>query len=1169
MMDLNSIDPGPYVLKIVHYLLAKQWQVSLRAESYAGILDRECRSLLDVSKLEVAESGLDLMFPIVWNELERNWLRDGPYLVSKAAVDPMRRYMILAEAFRIPGPTSMLFRYVLNPNLLLTVRCGEGERLKTRSELVDGVAFLCAELPRGGMAYDVLRSHWDECNSSVSVPTEFPAIDSVRLGEASMSLTAAQLMTFRDAVRVDVLDIERSRGLQNVLWEAGCRDDARASRGVEELHETLVLLRLLLEHMPHDSELLYCFSAANLLREGGLQRNGGVSSGGCFVHLGPSGFTSGRSWWKYYLLASVATSKLQGVQMFFNRHSERKFALNAATAAIMTRNWAHHYDSHIRPRTKLTDIRNRLVTMHCVEPAQDPNVAIEGAGELYDILAVLRERLDNYISEKAAFIAEVTSEPLTSTKRAMLYRDVIVPLVQNTLFMDNIAANEGLGYRRDDSKESQARGKTHSSMRIRVFRRPGRGDVEPGASTVREFLGLFSCNPGSSNQTIYRYPVDGYPYDDRCCSSASNPHPSHVGDRQFPEHLELSSVVAGCEEGAGEVVTADDPDVEIELPGPLGEHALYGFLENLIRNAAKHSHPSELEVRLSVADSNDYQRARDYYDLDIWDTATLPNMEISHEVNGEAKNSVIDVISAYIKSDLLGPTLQVKPQAWGIAEMKICAAMLSGCTDLERLQEFLSVRVAWETTEGVLVDEAPDCPCFERLVYRLRLMKSRRVCVVSSALIDSRRRETLERQGILLFANLDRFEVFCGLVATASTGNLHSPASFDFALVEDDGKQRIGDWIKRLLEMRPFLPTRLLVHTSRKREIEEHISQVVVVDDNLMIIQESLRSDHPSHFVDTIWKRWLTRWGKDKIQVWIGLDQSSKLEIPTSIWDEASKAINSERGDLQLYAWSNDNPPPVSTAPLLELGQLVVFDRHSTCRVSHDMPIDGQFFYEAFDKGSPDFQPLFSPNIEKVNKVMRSISPSPYLLTEAGMIKILVVDERITERTHERVGKSRYGAPRGLIAGKAGIWIATHFGIDADPLPIHRQVELSQHDPSFPSFSVRIDTTVDGFRWTLGGKLAQSLGDAGVSFFDIVIFHQGVLETYLKNPQVRQEFLSAMTAVLPLVVVTSGRGIPTDVRQNRSVKFLPFSLLERYVLGSGIAKLRLTSLCMKLTRWSR
>src|ERR1035441_7240847 len=185
MMDLNSVDLGPYLLKIVHYLLAKQWQVSLRAESYAGILDRECRSLLDVSKNEVSESCLDLMFPIVWNELEHNWHRDGPYLVSKVAFDPMRRYMILAESFRIPGPTSMLFRYVSNPNMLLSARCGEGERLRTKSELCDGVPFLRAELPRGSMAYDVLSSHWERCNFSAPVPSEYPAIDSVHLNEAA------------------------------------------------------------------------------------------------------------------------------------------------------------------------------------------------------------------------------------------------------------------------------------------------------------------------------------------------------------------------------------------------------------------------------------------------------------------------------------------------------------------------------------------------------------------------------------------------------------------------------------------------------------------------------------------------------------------------------------------------------------------------------------------------------------------------------------------------------------------------------------------------------------------------------------------------------------------------------------------------------------------------
>jgi hypothetical protein len=119
---------------------------------------------------------------------------------------------------------------------------------------------------------------------------------------------------------------------------------------------------------------------------------------------------------------------------------------------------------------------------------------------------------------------------------------------------------------------------------------------------------------------------------------------------------------------------------------------------------------------------------------------------------------------------------------------------------------------------------------------------------------------------------------------------------------------------------------------------------------------------------------------------------------------------------------------------------------------------------------------------------------------------------------------------------------------------------------NYPSLRAEVTSSKDGLTLSFGGVLAPNGAEDQSRFFDIAIIHQGLLETFIKSASERQEFLSSLAKCIPVVVVSSGRGIPTDVQMNRKVKFLPFSLVERYLLGGSIAKIGLTSLCMKLTR---
>jgi hypothetical protein len=402
---------------------------------------------------------------------------------------------------------------------------------------------------------------------------------------------------------------------------------------------------------------------------------------------------------------------------------------------------------------------------------------------------------------------------------------------------------------------------------------------------------------------------------------------------------------------------------------------------------------------------------------------------------------------------------------------------------------------------------------------------------------------------------------------------MHSPANFDFALIADEPAENEVNWARRFTLLCPYLPARVLVSTQRRNSIERLLPTGVVIGDLSEFFDRGIKEEEVTRIADSIWARWLTRWQADKVVVGIGLDQGEARDVPTATWHEVSQVFNPLREDLQLQVWAHEDAPEGGMTALLELGRPIVYDRHATFGAPGSFVYDGGSFYESFDKGNQDFQLLFSPRLEKVGGVIRSVSPSPFLLAEAGLTRILVIDERIAERTHERIHErtsaDKHELPRGFVAGRAGIWVATHFGINAEPSPIHRQVELLQKDKGYPSLSVEATFSERSLSLTFGGALAPRSGANPGRFFDIAIIHQGMLETFLRSANSRREFVSLLAGSIPLVVVTSGRGIPVDVQRNRTVKFLPFSLLERYVLGGGIAKIRLTSLCMKLTRWSR
>ena len=144
----------------------------------------------------------------------------------------------------------------------------------------------------------------------------------------------------------------------------------------------------------------------------------------------------------------------------------------------------------------------------------------------------------------------------------------------------------------------------------------------------------------------------------------------------------------------------------------------------------------------------------------------------------------------------------------------------------------------------------------------------------------------------------------------------------------------------------------------------------------------------------------------------------------------------------------------------------------------------------------------------------------------------------------------------------ANISLCTHLSINKIDEPLHEHVVEGK-----PCMKINIGLdkkdgklSINLFQTFYGGK------NEDVSY-DIAIIHHGVLEGFIRDnitPFSYDDFLRVLREKIPYIVITSGRGIPHDVPD--SAKFLPFSLLEDFVMKGGIAKYRLTRVIMELIR---
>lgn len=219
-------------------------------------------------------------------------------------------------------------------------------------------------------------------------------------------------------------------------------------------------------------------------------------------------------------------------------------ATRAAIADIINRNQAHHLGSHVSNRSTLDKVLERL--------SKDYTDLVDK--DTYSSILRLLNRFNHYRDERSEYLTYLAQ--FSSPSSAYLFKDVLQPFMENTLVMDNIAANENLNYVKTAEEHL-----LHNRLQLRIRTKDGKSREKFYASYLKK------------DETVL-YTSEDLPY-----------------LREDYDRAVLSR-----------------EDVEVSLPGTLGKHALYSILENFIRNSAKHGGDEKykgLDIILELSDLAD------------------------------------------------------------------------------------------------------------------------------------------------------------------------------------------------------------------------------------------------------------------------------------------------------------------------------------------------------------------------------------------------------------------------------------------------------------------------------------------------------------------------------------------------------------------------------------
>lgn len=840
--------------------------------------------------------------------------------------------------------------------------------------------------------------------------------------------------------------------------------------------------------------------------------------------------------------------KLQTILLSLQTRKLREAEKRSASSAIMSRNMSHHIGSHVIPRTTNDLLKKKLQKFFF--KGKEPKLVPEWR-MLVEMLSDVKNLLDDYMCRKAEFIADVTTGPTFSTRSASFFGDVVLPFIQNTALIDTLAANEGFGYPAWNV----------SSLIIRCFR----NNIET------EFFPQFSNPDYGSVEKIGNNDQPIAPYAGRSLDDRTTVLVPSFKNKEF--------------------------DMRVALPGSVGEMAFYSILENIIRNAAKYSGftssgntDKKLEVHIVISDPQDEPET---YRVDIYENLSNPEQKITIDIkDGNEPKTLVELLQYYVALDIIDDQGQLRKEAWGIAEIVINACHLQGCPAPDpKLLTIKSPPLSeLSGSHGADSDQ-------KRLVYTLHLMKAKTALLVGFNDVAKSVREQLKDEGFIFISNLEDVDEFI-------SDRANSLASFQFAVVSSALLKENN--LEPLHEIRHRFPFRIIV-----AGIDS--SQQSLKSNRYAFTDQTPAIENGNNLLIWLWETWLAkRWRlsqeKDKTTLSnYGIDlylQQEQNISPTKSWvieaDKFNKRCEEKKLPYGLRVWGKGSGRQVDCFTKNKkqaFYRRFILDRHRDFALSSDDRPKEFDNYVILDKSNTDFGTLFSPSFSDPFTL-------PYELLETGLLRILVLDERIAQKsmapltdTESSIGTIKkvlmgekdyenYSPVFWHMAKSANIFVATHLifkkaenviekgkfklaenAYETSLATFRNEEKFSAGKQSCPSLKLIVDTFTSPMSVQIEvekigpeiKKIPKNLSD-----FDMVIIHQGILDRINQQINLVDDFLDQLEKNIPWLVIESGRGIPSNLKKHH--KFVPFSIIERTFHRERIPKIALTKTLMELSR---
>jgi hypothetical protein len=738
------------------------------------------------------------------------------------------------------------------------------------------------------------------------------------------------------------------------------------------------------------------------------------------------------------------------------------------------------------------------------------------------------ERLLQYMQERMDFVARVATEWPSWREPVLFYGDLMRGFLKQGLLLDNLVADDGF----------------------------------PAEKIVFKIQGPYDGN-GNWVETEWRAAKDG---------------------REDEQYSEFYWKKDGCKRDWA------PQDFLAAIPGgPVGRQAFYGFLENAMRNAAKHNLGRQLEVTLKVALPTSGAAENRFY-------------HVSYQDNLSSAAS-LDKVKFHLAQDLVDESGKTVSEGWGIQEMKVYARFLA------HPQEDWVAPDSPEKLPGPLgaIEAGPlhSSGSGSFLTYTFGLQRPC-LALVPKSMVGATEDKVLAPYGVECYDGTPRAEqdkAFRELVRASSPGLLY--------LIAPEAQEELTGLLNWLKANRLWLPARILLRPANRgaEQLFEKLKDVglahrVRVDYEDTEIQVGPKEpgrnkpDPASRLVVELYRRWLVALAKERgytvpfrLVVYFDRDNSTFADRWASLKDAVG--AHGVHADEFLVVYpvykqqvQDGTPQPVTLSPWKPVARQYCMENQNTCRFGAlNMPSGQQtgtwLLFDNHENGRPTdltqgseafYQHLGNIKdlqnnreaFERLANVPQGFAGVLFLLqlVESCLLKVLVLDERVAQTVLE-VKESNLDLVKQS-------WYQRWYwaGLRLAPLFHWRDGRLCHVGKASNVENIR-GKALNGLGITFkdGGnpEITQCVvigkdrwGDDKVALdqaapFDALVIHRGLLETLARQlggaraEDFEKGFLDALHTLGARVLVTSGRGAQLDGPCG-DYPFVEYSILEATVV---------------------